>query len=227
MPLSFDKQFSFDNYLSEQSDFIAASLKSVIRGEGENLVGLWGAADSGKTHLVNSCACFARNEITSFQIYDGLLLAQCDPEFLQDLEGCELLLIDNLDAICGHRLWEQKFYQIINQCKQGDLSLIFTLSVNPGYLECVLDDFQSRLNWGLLLQLQSSDDRDIGRVLSYRASLLGIDLTGDVVTYLLRHYSRRLSTQIEILRILDLASLSAQKKISVPLVKQALKGKQF
>ncbi len=186
------------------------------------MIGLWGVTDSGKTHLVNACAHFARQQAIGFQLYDGLELLACDPRIFQDLSTCRVLAIDNLDAVCGSPEWEQRFYHIINSCRNGELQFIYTLSHRPQDLDCQLADFKSRLNWGLLLQLPATEDSDIGDIIRFRASLLGIDLSKEVIAYLLTHYSRRLSEQIRILRILDAASLTAQKKITVPMIKAAL-----
>ena len=222
LPLAFDRQYSFDNFYSEQGDFVTQSLCSLIAGDGESMIGLWGGVDSGKTHLVNAGAHFARQRAISFQLYDGAELVQDDPVIFEDLASCHLLAVDNLDALCGHRGWEQRFYQIINLCNRGELKLIFTTSDNPLQLHCELADFKSRLAWALLLQLPTTDETGLGDIIRFRAGLLGIDLSKEVIAYLLTHYSRRLSEQIRILRILDAASLSAQKKISVPMIKQTL-----
>lgn len=222
LPLTFDRHFSFDNYFSHQSSLIVDNLKTLISGHGESMIGLYGASDSGKTHLINACAHYARQHEISFQLYDGLDLSQYDANNFEGPETCEILAVDNLDALCGNQLWEQKFCQIINTCKNEGFNLIFTLSENPSYLKCRLADFQSRLSWGLLLQLPTTAETDIGKVIKLRAGLLGIDLSKKVIAYLMIHYSRRLSEQIEILRILDRASLSEQKTITVPLVKQIL-----
>ena len=222
LPLTFDKQFSFDNFLSERAEFLSGSLKSSIDLEGESLIGIWGGHDSGKTHLINAVAHYARQQSRRFQFYDGYQLMACDPMLFDDFANSEILLVDNLDAICGHRQWEQKFYQLINACKQGEMTLLFTALTNPQFLNCTLPDFQSRLSWGLLLQLPTVVDGDIGQVLKFRAELLGIELSKEVITYLLTHYPRHLSAQINILRLLDEISLSAKKRVTVPFIKQVL-----
>ena len=194
----------------------------LITDDGESVIGLWGGLDSGKTHLINACAHFARQQEINFQLYAGDQLAQCDPEYFNIQANCDVLAVDNLDALCGQLHWEEKFYQIINRCKSGDLRLIFTLADRPQYLHCLLADFQSRLSWGLLLQLPASGDSDVEQIIRQRAKLRGLDLSSEVVAYLLTHYSRRLSAQIDNLRLLDEAALSAQKRITIPLIKQTL-----
>ncbi len=133
-----------------------------------------------------------------------------------------MLAVDNLDAICGSRNWEEKFYRIINRCRDQGHRLIFTLSEKPHDLICSLADFKSRLSWGLLLELPQYEEDDVRLIIARRAQLLGIELSKEVLSYLLTHYSRRLTDQMDILRLLDAASLSAKRKVSISLVKQVM-----
>ena len=222
LPLSFDRQFSFDNYISKNRDFIVTSLSGLINGNADNIVGLWGVADCGKTHLLNACAHYAREQSVVFQLYEGAQLLEYEPVQFGDAEPSAILAVDNLDAICGYRDWEERFYRFINQCRDEDARLLFTLSSKPQDLICKLPDFQSRLNWGLLLELPLADDNGVRNIVTQRAKLLGLELSREVVSYLFTHYSRRLSDQMEILQVLDKASLRQQKKITVPLIKQVL-----
>ncbi|MDH5355971.1 MAG: DnaA/Hda family protein [Gammaproteobacteria bacterium] len=222
LPLSFDRQFSFENYFTDSASFLVASLTALIEGAGESIIGLWGGVDSGKTHLLNASAQFARERALALQLYDGWQLLDCDPAQFDDIGNDVILAIDNLDALCGHRVWEETFYRLINQSRDQSGRLMFSLSSKPQDLVCELADFQSRLSWGLLLELPGYSDIDIQQVVKLRSELLGIELSKEVLAYLLTHFSRRLSDQIQILRILDKASLSAQKKVTIPLIKKVL-----
>ncbi len=156
------------------------------------------------------------------QIYDAMQLRQCNASEFEGFSQCDVLAIDNLDAIAGHPEWEACFYQVINRCREGDYRFLFALTHKPDDLETALDDFRSRLQWGLMLQLPSSDDVEIRRILRQRAQLLGIELAEDVISYLMTHHARNLTTQMAILRRLDGASLSQQRRVTIPLIKQAL-----
>ena len=222
LPLSFDRQFSFDNYFSDQSDFVITSLKAFMEAGNENFIILWGGHDSGKTHLLNAAAHYARGHSSVFQLYDACHLSELEPSCLEDFNDDAILAIDNLDAICGDRDWESTFYHLINLCHQRKLRLLASLACKPQDLDCVLADFQSRLSWGLLLELSPPAEADIEYIIRQRALLLGHELTTEVIGYLARHYSRGLASQLEILRKLDTASLSAKKKITIPLIKQIM-----
>jgi len=193
-----------------------------VLGTGEIQIGLWGAAATGKTHLLNAGADFARRHEVRLQIYDGAQLLHCAADEFEGFEHCEVLAIDNLDALAGHADWEACFYQVINRCRDGEFRLLYSLSRKPEALATRMDDFRSRLQWGLLLQLPDSGDAEIREILRRRARLLGFDLSDEVIAYLMNHHPRDLARQIEILGWLDGISLSQQRRITIPLVKQAL-----
>ena len=112
---------------------------------------------------------------------------------------------------------------MINRCRDGEFRLLFSLSNKPAALATRLDDFRSRLQWGLLLRLPRSSDAEIRSILRRRARLLGIDLSDELITYLMNHHARDLGEQINLLRRLDGISLSEQRRVTIPLVKQALR----
>lgn len=221
--MSLDRQFSFDNFVSDRAELIVNSLKALVLGQGEIQIGLWGSPSSGKTHLLNASADLARRKGISLQIYDGLQLRHCDADGFEEFSHCDVLAIDNLDALAGNFAWETCFYQVINRCRDGVHRFVFSMTAKPDGLQTRLDDFRSRLQWGLLLQLPQSDDADIRRILRRRAGLLGIDLSEEVVSYLMTHHARNLSEQIDMLQRLDELSLSQQRRVTIPLVKQALR----
>jgi DnaA family protein len=223
LPLSLDRQFSFDNFVSERAELILSSLRALILGDGEIQIGLWGAASTGKTHLLNASADFARANGVLMQIYDATQLLHCDAGEFEGFSHCDVLAIDNLDALAGQAEWEARFYQVINRCRDGEYRFLYSMTDRPENLPARLDDFRSRLQWGLLLQLPAIDDADIRQILRIRAGLLGIELSDEVISYLMTRHARDLAEQVAILQHLDGVSLSQQRKITIPLVKQALR----
>lgn len=194
----------------------------MIRGDGEIQIGLWGSAGSGKTHLLNACAEYARRQKLSMQLYDATQLLPLEAAEFDGFSHCDVLAIDNLDAIAGKPDWEACFYRVLNACRDGDFRLVFSLSQKPADLDTRLDDFRSRLQWGLMLQLPENNDDAVRDIVLRRARLLGLELSADVLAYLLTHHSRSLRAQMAILKLLDGASLSRQRRVTIPLIKQAL-----
>lgn len=222
LPLSFDKRFSFSNYIADNSDFIIKQLTGLFDETGESLIGLYGGCDSGKTHLLNACAHYARESRIIFHLFDAQQLVQAKAKNFDEFAEGSVIGVDNLDLLAGNRAWEEQFYQLINRVKNGELRLLFTLSRMPRDTGFRLPDLKSRLMWGLLITLQSVDDEQLESILQKRAKLLGLKISEDAISYLLSHYSRKLSDQMELLYRLDQISLSSQRKVTVPLIKQSL-----
>lgn len=156
------------------------------------------------------------------QLYDAVQLIEYDAADFDDFSRCDLLAIDNLDRIAGNPGWENCFYQVINRCRDGEFRLLYSLAQRPEDLSLGLADLRSRLQWGLLMQLPSSDDDQVRRIVLERARLLGIELSDDVMSYLLTHHSRNLAAQMDILQTLDGASLADKRRVTIPLVKRVL-----
>ena len=222
LPLSFDKRFSLDNYFAPNRDYVTHELKALFDETGESLIGLWGDADSGKTHLLNACAHYARHCQLPFHLFDAAQLMEADAQNFSDFPAGSVLGVDNLDLLSGNRAWEEQFYQLINRVKDGELRFVFTLSRNPRDIGFRLADLKSRLMWGLLIALQSPDDKQLAEVLSKRSRLLGLVIGQDALKYLLNHFSRRLSDQMQLLYQLDHAALSRQRKITIPFIRETL-----
>ena len=202
---------------------MVASLKALVDGEGESQIGLWGASASGKTHLLNASADYAHRRGVAMQIYDGAELCRCSAADFDIDSGCDVLAIDNLEAIAGDSGWESFFYRIVNRCREGELRFLFSMRTRPGELATRLPDFRSRLQWGLMLQLPGSGEEETREILKARARLLGMRLSDEVVAYLMNHYRRDLAAQMAILRRLDETSLLQQRRVTIPLIKTALR----
>ncbi|MDJ0832658.1 MAG: DnaA regulatory inactivator Hda [Gammaproteobacteria bacterium] len=222
LPLSFDKRFSLDNFIAPDADYLRRQLRGLFDATGESLIGLCGAADSGKTHLLNACAHYARDCGLPYHLFDAAQLMEATADGFYELPGGSLVGVDNLDLLAGRKAWEQQFYQLINRVKQGELRFIFSLSRPPRDVGFRLPDLKSRLMWGLLITLHSPDEEQLAHILQTRASLLGLDLPQDVVNYLLSHFSRKLSDQMQLLHRLDHAALSQQRRLTVPFIRQNL-----
>lgn len=220
LPLTFDKRFSLDNYVSENAPYLRQQLSALFDETGETLIGLWGGSDSGKTHLLNACANYARDCDVSYHLFDAMQLELAMPEGFSDFPEGSVLGVDNLDLLAGHRAWEEQFYQVVNRVKNNELRFIFSLSRKPRDIGFRLPDLKSRLMWGLLISLASPDDAQVEAILSKRARLLGLEITQDVLNYLLSHYSRKLSDQMELLYRLDHASMTHQRRITIPFIRE-------
>ena len=86
----------------------------------------------------------------------------------------------------------------------------------------VLPDLQSRLSWGEIQALKPLGDDDKLGLLRYKGSEAGLTVEDDVGRYLLSRVSRDVPTLLEWLARLDHESLAAQRRLTIPFVREVL-----
>jgi DnaA family protein len=100
--------------------------------------------------------------------------------------------------------------------------LIISGNQSPTTLPIKLLDLRSRLSWGLVIQLMELSDEDKINTLKLHAARRGFDLPESVGQFLISRCSRNMHDLHQLLNRLDDASLAAQRKITIPFVKNIL-----
>jgi DnaA family protein len=188
----------------------------------DSLIYLWGAEGVGRSHLLQAaCLRFEqRGELAVYLPLSGLV--QYGPVLLDELERCELVCLDELDAIAGRREWEVALFHLFNRLRDTGRRLLLAADCSPRALPIVLPDLKSRLTMALVFQLQGLSDEDKLRALQLRASRRGLQLPEDVGRFILTRGSRDMNTLFDLLERLDQASLQAQRKLTIPFLKETL-----
>ena len=146
------------------------------------------------------------------------------PEVLDGMEHLSLVCIDNIECIAGDELWEMAIFDLYNRIlESGKTRLLITGDRPPRQLNLGLPDLASRLDWGQIYKLQPLSDEDKLQALQLRARLRGFELPEDVGRFLLKRLDREMRTLFMTLDQLDRASITAQRKLTIPFVKEILK----
>lgn len=198
-------------------------LHQLLERPEERILYLWGTAGSGKSHLLQA-AC---QEVSNRQsaIYLPLrLLKEWGPETLDGLEEQQLICIDDIDTIAGSTEWEEAVFHLYNKIRDSNEHiLIISGNQAPKNLAIRLPDLRSRVGWGLVLQIHELSDEEKINTLSLHAMKRGFHLPVGVGHLLLTRCSRNMHDLHQLLNQLDDASLAAQRKITIPFVKDILK----
>lgn len=212
----------FENFVSGDNGLARAELERAAQGQGEQYIYLWGHAGVGCSHLLQSC-CHAADPVRRTAVYLPLAeLSHAGPELLDDLDQLQLVCIDNLERVAGQPAWEEALFHLFNRMRAVGHVLILAAERSPRSLGLKLPDLESRLNWGLVFQIRPLDDETKEIALKARAGARGLQLGDEVVRYLMHHGSRDMANLLVTLDKLDRASLSAQRRITVPFVKQVM-----
>lgn len=228
LSLSLRDDASFKNFLRDGNESVITHIENCIGAEkSEGSIYLWGGDFTGKTHLLEA-ACL---QAASLELNAAYIPLKCSSEFdvriLDSLEKADVICIDDIDAIAGQYNWEQALFYLYNRALESGTQMIFSASQALREVKFVLPDLVSRLGWGFVFHLQALSDENKALALQHRARLRGFELPDNVVAYLLRRFPRDMSALFGLLSELDKASLIAQRRLTVPFVKQWFDEKQY
>ncbi|RKR02386.1 regulatory inactivation of DnaA Hda protein [Kushneria sinocarnis] len=209
-------------FLPGANPALVERLRHQLEPSGEPLLYLWGAPQSGRTHLLQA-ACHRADDLGRRALYLPLEdLGHFPPHMLEDLETLDLVAIDDLQSVMGRKRWEEGLFHCFNRLRDHDTRLIVAADCAPRQLPVGLPDLASRLAWGETFHLRPLDDDGRLEALKLRARIRGMELPDEVARYILHRSPRQLTSLFDALARLDSASLSAQRKLTIPFVKQAL-----
>ncbi|APX93342.1 DnaA regulatory inactivator Hda [Halomonas sp. 1513] len=213
---------TFANFLPAGNASLVETLRAQWQPQGEPFLFLWGASGVGRSHLLQA-ACHAASDHDKRALYLPLAeLGHFPPHMLEEPERLDLVAIDDLDRVLGRRRWEEALFHAFNRLRDAGKRLIIAAPAAPRQLEVMLPDLASRLTWGTTFHVHPLDDEGRLAALKLRAKVRGMLLSDEVARYMLHRGPRRLGEMCDALDTLDRASLSAQRKLTIPFVKQAL-----
>jgi DnaA family protein len=185
---------------------------------------LWGAPGSGRSHLLRACASPGHAH------YHG---ADDDPAALKDIATAEdlplrLIAIDNVEHLDA--LSQAALFALYNRWREvaathNAFALILAGDRAPMAMP-LREDLRTRLGWDLVFRLELLSDNDRAEALRTRAAERGLQLSNEVVSWVLTHYDRDMSRLSILIDALDRYSLERQRAITLPLLKDLLASSQ-
>jgi DnaA family protein len=227
-PLHFeyDSPYKFSNFYQANNQELVRHLQLSATGNGEQQIFFWGGKGQGKSHLLQAC-CYSAHLGERSHFYLPLQSnALPDPEIIEGLENSQLVCIDNIDAIAGNTKWEHAFFRFYNRHWELQHHLIMSASKPVALLDYSLPDVKTRLSWGLCLKISGLNDEQQLAALTMKAQAMGLELTTRTANYLLTRCVRDLPSLWNFLDKIDHATLSAQRKPTIPLIKEILQQDQ-
>ena len=213
---------TLEGFVAGDNAQLLASVRAAVLGTGERFLFLVGPAGSGKTHLLaGACNLGAARELRCAYLPLGLP-DSLDPGLLSDLDGLDLVCLDDLDGVVGNRRWEEALFTLFNGLRDRGGRLIVAAERGPGSLPLALADLHSRLSWGLTLPVRPLRDEQLCGALEVAAAARGLRLGEGAARYLVERLPRDLPTLLALLDRLDEASLAAKRPLTLPFVRATL-----
>jgi len=220
LALALEDYASFATFTSGANAAAVEHVRSLATADGDT-VWLWGAAGAGKSHLLQA-ACRAATAAERRAMYVALPAAS--PAILADLEHVDLLAIDDLQSVAGELVWEQPLFVILNAFLSRNGALLLAANAPAAQCGFRLADLASRGAGAVTYRLAPLGDTDRAVALRLHAAARGLELDAAAAEFLLKRVARDMTALTQWLARLDRASLSAQRRLTIPFIREQLGG---
>jgi len=211
----------FDNFHAGPNAAAVTALEDFVAASGARALYLCGESGTGKSHLLEAvCAACAARGLESVDV--GLSADRHAPGLLAGLSDLDVVCLDDIDRVAGDAQWERALFNLYEEALASGVGLLYAGRSRPASTGFQLPDLVSRLCAAVGFRLTALDDEGCGRALRLRARERGIEFPAEVSRYLLRHERRDMGSLIALLDRLDVGSLAAQRRITVPFVRELL-----
>jgi chromosomal replication initiator protein len=207
--------FSFNSFVPCEGN--ASALRFALRiadpADSESLIYLHGPSGSGKTHLLHSIAG-GRFPYFSFR-------APVDTEQLVSIfNSAGGLIVDDLQDMPDDPDLRRALWQLFNDFHTSGRTIAMAGAVPPRDLKNLDDHLTSRLLWGLVARLDTSDDSSRRMIIKKIADDRQIRIPDDVVDYILATTSREVGALISFFNQLYSLSMAEKRRMTVPLARE-------
>jgi DnaA family protein len=213
----------FESFLPGPNAEALAHARAVARGEAHGATWVCGPPGAGKSHLLQAICAAAGARVRA----GYLPLAQVAPlgaGMLDGLAQLGCLCVDDLERVVGESEWERALFALLREIEEAGGALVVAAPEPPALLDWSLPDLGSRFAAGAVLALRALDEAEQHAALELRARLRGLELPAETWRWLRRRYPRDMRRLYELLDTLDEAALAAQRRLTVPFIRDVLRS---
>jgi len=220
LPLSMvtDDEATLDNFQPRAGAMEAfAAAHSLVAGNVDDVL-FAGGEGTGKSHLLQAVC----HGFDSSALYLPLAdLVALPPDLvLERHQTFDFLVIDDVQACAAEPAWQEALFHCFNQRRASGLGMLWSANTVPAELNDLLADLQSRLTHLTVYQLAKQTEQELSDMLRYRAAKRGLELSREVLKYVLARAPRSATELMALLERLDKASLAYSRPITVPLLSE-------
>jgi DnaA family protein len=211
----------FASFLTARNGQAVEHLRQVADGQVAGTTWLCGPQGAGKSHLLQAVCAQASSRMSA--AYVPLReLGKLGVGVLDGLRQLECLCLDDLDEVAGQLEWERELFGLWREIEESGGRLVTAAQSPPALVQWALPDMGSRFSASAVFQVRVLDEVEQQAALQLRARLRGIELPEETSRWLQRHYPRDMRRLYELLDTLDEAALVAQRRLTVPFIREVL-----
>ena len=225
-------EFNFSNFvISQGSRFAFDSAKNFCAPNHASYHSLFifGQENIGKTHLLISIgnlvaergdrAIYIKGSDFSEKINEGVSTKDQHTKLMD----VDYFLLDDVEEIASSVAAQEKLYHIYNTVIESGGRVAFTSCFSPEKIENAESYLISRFQWGMLAEIKPIDDDTTSKIIQKLAKDINLTLPKNIINFLMVRISRDFISIKEAVSTINQESYIQKKKVTLPLVKTALK----
>jgi chromosomal replication initiator protein len=176
--------------------------------DGYNPLFICGPVGMGKTHLLNAVGNNIRSDNPHLRIsyvsaerflnecVSAIRRGEMEKFRMRYRERCDVLLVDDVQVLGRGEAVQEEFFHTLNDFFDRKRQVVVASDRMPKDILGLEDRIRSRLEWGLIADIQMPDIETRVAILRYKAERLSMKLSDDVVNHIAR-LSKRSIRELE------------------------------
>jgi DnaA family protein len=212
----------FEQFVTGLNGAAVTQLHAVAAGTATGVYWLAGEAAAGKSHLLQAVCADAVSRGVEAVYLSLSQLKPFGPGTLEGWQSARIIALDDIGSVLGDLAWEQGLFRLHREVEERHGALLASAEAPPARLSFVLPDLGSRFTAAYLLTVRALDDSSQREALRLRAQARGLTLPEETALYLQRRFRRELPALYGLLDTIDAAALQAQRRLTVPFIREVL-----
>ena len=228
--------YTFDTFVvGENNQFAYASSRAIASKLGTlyNPLLLYGGSGLGKTHLLHAIGNEVLekhpNLVVLYQTTDRFVTEFINAirfdnvaKFQEKYKNIDVLLVDDIQFMVNKEQTQEVFFHIFNNLYDANKQIVLSCDTLPRYLGGLVDRLKSRLEWGLIADVQVPMLETKIAILKRKAQIQRESISDEVAVFIAQQeVSSVRELEGSLIRVLAYASLTNQA-ITIDLVKKVL-----
>ena len=189
----FNPKYTFDSFIAGKNNRLALNAALGVADDpshSDNPLFIYGGTGLGKTHLLQAIGhkalanhiqvLYVSAEQFTNELMDAIRDRRTD-EFRNKYRSVEMLLVDDIQFIGGKRRTEESFFYTFNELHNANRQMAIASDRSPKSIPLLNQQLQSRLKWGLIVDIQPPDFESRLEILKDKAKQRGVNVTPDVL----------------------------------------------
>lgn len=207
-----NNEYTFSTFVvGRNNEFAHAACFSVAENPGVgnyNPLFILGPTGMGKTHLLNSVGNHIRNKFPDRRIFyvsaerfmneciSSIRRNEMDKFRVRYREKCDILLMDDIQILGRGEAVQEEFFHTLNDFFEKGQQVIVASDRMPKDIKGLEDRIRTRLEWGLIADIQMPDIETRVAILRYKAEKKAMNLPNEVVHHIAK-ISKRSIRELE------------------------------